>query len=148
MTISDAFGGSPAAAASPAAPTVRLEKAHPHARMRAREYGSRSVMVNTFAGWGRQTWSDLREAWWTPAALPTFQTAWAQRMPDRDRIPGNSNTLYWGWAVYNHTVGLAVPLAAVVLVGVITPILWIVAHPARLLLAAVIITALVGLAVN
>lgn len=145
MTISSAFGGSVPAAAVPAAPTVRLEKARPHARMRAREYGSRSVLVNTFVGWGRQTWSDLRDAWFMPASLPTFQVAWAERMPDRDTIPGSNAALYAGWVVYNHSIGFAVPLLALAIVGTLTPILWIVRHPARLLLAAIITTALYAL---
>lgn len=148
MTISDAFPAPAAAAGTAAAPAAPPERARPHARMRAREYRSRSVMVNTFAGWGRQTWSDLRDAWWTPAALPTFQTAWAERMPDRERVPGSNSLLYAGWVVYNHTIGLAVPLIGLAVVGVLTPILWIARHPARLLLAAVITTALVALTLN
>ncbi|MGI5247625.1 hypothetical protein [Dactylosporangium sp. CA-139066] len=105
-------------------------------------------MVNTFDGWGRQALADLRDAWWTPAALPTFSTAWAERMPDRDRVPGGNTALYAGWIAYNHTVGLAVPLAALAVVGVLTPLLWIARHPARLLLAAVITTALIAIATN
>ncbi|MER7280453.1 hypothetical protein ABT369_39050 [Dactylosporangium sp. NPDC000244] len=102
-------------------------------------------MVKTFVGWGRQTWADLRDAWWTPASLPTFSTAWAERMPDRDRVPGGNAALYASWVAYNWSVGLAVPLAALAVVGLLTPILWIARHPARLLLAAVITTALVAL---
>ena len=143
--MSSAFPGSAAAAAGPAAPTVRLEKARPHARMRAREYGSRSVMVNTFVGWGRQTWSDLRDAWFMPASLPTFQVAWAERMPDRDTVPGSNAALYAGWILYNHTLGLLIPAVALAVVGALTPILWIARHPARLLLTAVITTALYAL---
>lgn len=143
--MSSAFPGSVAAAAGPAAPTVRLEKARPHARMRAREYGSRSVMVNTFVGWGRQAASDLRDAWFMPASLPTFKVAWAERMPDRDTVPGSNAALYAGWVAYNHTVGLLIPAVALAIVGALTPILWIARHPARLLLTAVITTALYAL---
>lgn len=148
MTISSAFPVDAAAAdtaAATAAPTVR---ARVHARMRARGYDSRSVMVNTFVGWGRQTWADLRDAWWTPASLPTLRTAWTERMPDRDRVPGDNSVLYAGWVAYNWTVGLAVPLAALAVVGTLTPLLWIARHPARLLLAAVITTALFAIALN
>jgi hypothetical protein len=102
-------------------------------------------MVNTFVGWGRQTWADLRDAWWTPASLPTWRIAWAERMPDRDRVPGNNSALYAGWVAWNHTIGLAVPLAAIAVVGALAPLLWIVRHPARFLLAAIITTALYAL---
>jgi hypothetical protein len=66
-------------------------------------------------------------------------------MPDRDRVPGDNSVLYAGWVAYNWTVGLAVPLAALAVVGTLTPLLWIARHPARLLLAAVITTALYAL---
>jgi hypothetical protein len=105
-------------------------------------------MVNIFGGWGLQAWADLRDAWWTPASLPTFRTAWAERIPDRDRVPGGNAALYHGWTVYNHTIGLAAPLAALLIVGTLTPLLWIARHPARLLLAAVITTALFAIASN
>jgi hypothetical protein len=138
-------GGSRAAAPS----AVQDSAGGVRARGRAREgYASPSVLVNTFAGWGRQTWSDLRDAWWTPASLPTFRTAWADRKPDRDRVPGGNSALYHGWVVYNHTVGLAVPAVALLIVGALTPLLWIARHPARLLLAAVITTALIALVLN
>jgi len=118
-------------------------------RGRAREgYRSPTVMVNGLVGWGRQTWADLRDAWWTPASLPTFQTAWAERMPDRDTVPGNNTALYYSWVAYNHTVGLAVPATVILLVGALTPLVWLARHPARLLLAAVITTALIALALN
>jgi hypothetical protein len=113
--------------------------------MRAREYGSRSVLVNSFADWGRQAASDLRDAWFMPASLPTFQIAWAERMPDRDRVPGSNAVLYAGWVAWNHTVGLAIPLAVLAIVGVLTPLVWIARHPARFLLTAVIGTALYAL---
>lgn len=147
MTISSAFGGSVAAADVAAAPTVRLAHARTPARMRAREYGSRSVLVNTFAGWGRHTWTDLRDAWFMPESLPTLRDAWADRIPDRDLVPGSNAVLYAGWVAYNHSIGLAVPLLALAVVGVLTPILWIARHPARLLLALTITGALYGLVI-
>lgn len=145
MTISSAFGGSTAAADVAVAPVAPKERARAHDRMRAREYGSRSVLVNSFAGWGRQTWADLRDAWFMPASLPTFQRAWAERMPDRDTVPGSNGALYAGWVAYNHSVGLVIPAVALAVVGLITPLLWIARHPARLLLTAVITTAVYAL---
>lgn len=145
MTISSAFPADVAAAAGPATPAERTERARPHARMRALGYGSRSVLVNSFVGWGRQAGADLRDAWFMPASLPTFQRAWAERMPDRDTVPGSNGALYAGWVLYNHTVGLAIPTVALALVGAITPLLWIARHPARLALFLIITSALYGL---
>ncbi|GAA0719691.1 hypothetical protein Drose_05995 [Dactylosporangium roseum] len=141
MTISDAFPVAAAAADAAADPAERPEKARVHARMRAREYRSLSVLVN----FRRQVWADLRDAWWMPASLPTFQTAWAERMPDRDRVPGGNGVLYAGWVAYNHTVGLLIPAVALAVVGALTPILWAARHPARLALLTVIVTALYAL---
>jgi RES domain-containing protein len=102
-------------------------------------------MVNTFVGWGRQTWTDLRNAWFMPASLPTFKTAWVERMPDRDTVPGSNAALYAGWVAYNHTVGLLIPAVALAVVGTLTVLLWIARHPARLALTAVITAALYAL---
>jgi hypothetical protein len=52
----------------------------------------------------------------------------AARVPSLDRVPGRSQVLRAGWAVYNHVV--------IVLFVVAYPALWVLAHPARLLLAA------------
>ncbi len=146
MTLSEALalksGNGNASGSGP----VALEKARAGSGPRA-NIASRSVMVNTFGLWGAQTWSDLHDAWWMPAALPTFQTAWAERWPDRDRVPGNNTALYVGWAAYNLSVGLIIPTVAVLLVGAITPILWIARHPARLALFLIIAAALYGLTI-
>jgi RES domain-containing protein len=95
-------------------------------------------LVNTFAGWGRQTWQDLRDAWFMPASLPTFSTAWAERMPDRDTVPGSNAALYAGWVLYNHSVGLLIPAVALAVVGTLTVLLWIARHPARAALAVLL----------
>lgn len=145
MTISSAFPVDVAAAEVPAPPSAEGQRARAHARMRAREYPSPSVMVNTLVGWGRQAGADLRGAWFMPASLPTFQTAWTERMPDRERVPGDNGALYAGWIAYNHSVGLLIPAVALAVVGLLTAVLWIARHPARLLLAAVITTALIAL---
>lgn len=146
-TVSDAFG---VVADGDAGPVRAVEGAGVRARVRANvpvTLGEHKILA-PFTSWARQARTDLREAWWTPASLPTFSTAWAERMPDRERVPGNNSALYTGWLLYNHTVGLAVPLAALLIVGALTPILWLARHPARLLLAAVITTAIYALATN
>ncbi len=148
--VSDVLAGGPRVADRVSPPeAASVSAAGVRVRGRAREsikvterYGK---IGGVFVLWGRQAWADLREAWWTPAALPTFSTAWTERMPDRDRVPGNNSLLYGGWVVYNLTVGLAVPAAVILLVGALTPLVWIARHPARLLLAAVITTALYAL---
>jgi hypothetical protein len=93
-------------------------------------------------------WADLRSAWWTPSSLPTLARAWADRMPDRDRVPGGNAVLYRGWVVYNHTLALLVPALVLALVGVLTPLVWAARHPARLALTGLIATASVALIVK
>lgn len=148
MTFSDVLAVDVAAADVAAAPAAQSDRARVRARVARARVSPRSVLVNSFAGWGRQTWTDLRDAWFMPASLPTFRTAWLERMPDRDRVPGSNAALYAGWVAYNHTVGLVIPAVALAVVGLITPLLWIVRHPARLLLTAVIVTALYALTLN
>lgn len=135
MTISDAF-----AAAVPAADVVGshdsgVGRMPGHARMRARGYRSLPVLDKIRDRWAVAV-EDLRSAWFMPASVPTVQDAWATRLPDRDRVPGSNGALYAGWLVYNHTVALAVPALAVAVVGVLTPVVWAAAHPARFLLLA------------
>lgn len=149
-TVSDVLAAGPRVSDRVSSPeAASVSAAGVRTRGRAREslavterYGK---IVAPFALWGRQAGTDLRDAWWTPASLPTFQRAWAERMPDRDRVPGGNGLLYAGWVVYNHTFGLAVPAAVIALVGALTPLVWLARHPARLLLAAVIATALYAL---
>lgn len=140
MTISDAFAAPPAAAADgrkpSAAPSVR---ARVHARMR-----TRGPIVHRVTAAVGGVWADLRSCWWAPASLPTVQRAWVERFPDRDRVPGNSDLLYRGWLVYNHTIGLLVPLVTVAAVGVLTPAVWIVRHPARLGLTLLLATPVIA----
>lgn len=151
MTISEAFG--------PAVPTATIggntkaapDRARVHARMRAREYRSLPVVgkvAGIFADWAVQAWADLRAAWWTPASLPTLARAWSERMPDRERVPGNNGLLFGGWVLYSHTVGLAVPAAVAALVGVLAPVVWAARHPARLALMSLIVCAATALILN
>jgi hypothetical protein len=121
VTISDAFAAANPAAMPDGSPAVPQERAGVHARMRARGYRSLSVLGKVH-GWGAVAWADLRAAWWTPQSLPTLQQAWAGRMPDRERVPGDNALLYRGWVFYNHTVGLAVPAAVLIVLAVLIAI--------------------------
>jgi hypothetical protein len=133
VTLSEAFGGGSAAEPRRRNPVGVVEEARPHARMRTRG----TSVLRVTAGF-KVMWFDLRDCWWTPASWPTLQRAWAERMPDRDAVPGDNTALYRGWVAYNHTVGLLVPLVGLLVVGLVTPALWMARHPARLLLAAAV----------
>lgn len=138
MTTTTTTWGDVAAAAAPVdSPEAAPEKARVHARMRARGYRSLPV-AGKVGDLARTAGADLRSAWWTPASLPTLAQAWAERMPDRDRVPGNNAVLYRGWVAYNHSIALAVPALALVVVGLLTPVVFAARHPARLGLAVVI----------
>jgi hypothetical protein len=139
-TLSDAF----AAAVPDGNAAAAIDKPRVHARMRAREYRSLSV-VRKIGEAGQLAVADLRAAWWTPTSLPTLARAWADRMPDRERVPCGNAVLYRGWVAYNHTVALAVPAVVLAVVGVLTPAVWAARHPARLVLTAVIVTAFTAL---
>ncbi len=126
MTISDAFPVD-AAAAMPAAAPVRLEReARPHVRTRAQE-----PSVHRVTAAARVMWADLQAAWWLPESIPTVEEAWADRFPDRDRVPGNSDLLWRGWVVWNHTIGVAAPLLAAAVGGLLAPAVFVLRHPAR-----------------
>ncbi len=140
MTISDAFPVD-VAAAVPAAAPVRLEKeARPHVRMRTRDASLPRVTAAA-----KVVWSDLRGSWWLPGSVPTVVEAWRERWPDRDDVPGESELLYTAWAGYNFAA--LVPIALFnLLVGALTPVLFVLRHPARLALAA-LLAALITVAV-
>lgn len=139
-TLSDVFAAAAPADSHEATPN----RPRVHARMRTREYRSPRV-VSKVADVARTAGADLVSAWWMPASLPTLQRAWADRMPDRETVPGGNEALYRGWVAYNHTVGLAVPAVAVLVVGLLTPLVWAARHPARLGLAIALITPLIVL---
>ncbi len=141
MTLSEAFAAPVAAADVAAAPVVLEKKAQAGPRARARD-----TSVPRVTAAARVMWSDLRESWWLPATVPPVAKAWRGRWPDRDRVPGNSEVLYTAWAVYNHTVALPAVAILNLLVGALTPVVWTLAHPARLALAA-LITTLIAVAV-
>lgn len=153
MTFSNAFTADVVAAEIGGGPRSGGEEARVHARMRTRDDSLPSVtaaaavdtpdeaakepLADRFGDWFAAVAADFRTAWWTPDSLPTLSQAWREAFPDRSRVPGDSPFLYWPWVVYNH-VALLVPLLALVVVGVLTPAVWIVRHPARLALAAII----------
>src|SRR5688572_4808460 len=134
VTLSDAFAVK-AAAATPPPVTTGTQRARVGPRARAR-----TTSVQRVTAAGKVMWSDLRRSWWLPSSLPTVHRAWAERNPDRSRVPGNSDALYWTWLVYNHLVALPAVAAVTVLLGVLTPTVWILRHPGRLLLATAIAT--------
>lgn len=143
-TVSDAFAAADVAAEGGTAPQNAFDVARAHTRARARDYRSLSVLSKT-RYIASTVWADIRSAWWWPQSLPTFRQAWAERFPDRERVPGGNALLYGGWTAYNHTLGLLLPAVAVVIVGAATGLVWAARHPARLLLTGLITTALIGL---
>lgn len=143
MTVSDALTAARVAAAPSGTAAAAPEKARVHVHARAR-VPSLPVTLKV-RGWFRIIWSDVRSAWWTPASLPTLQAAWAERIPDRERVPGANRLLYGGWVVYNHTLRLALTAAALAAVGAITVLSWIWQHPARLALFAIVATTVAAL---
>jgi hypothetical protein len=137
VTVSDAIPVVETVVVAPESPVAAAERTGAHARMRARDYRSPAV-VGKVKALAAVVVVDLRSAWWTPASLPTVQRAWAQRVPDRERVPGNNPLLYGGWVTYNHTVGLLLPAVAMAAVGLLTLLVWVSQHPARLALAAAV----------
>jgi hypothetical protein len=144
VTISDAFAA-PAVAATPSGkPAAASESAQVHARMRARGYRSPAVM-RKIVDVARLIWADICSAWWTPASLSTLAAAWADRIPDREKVPGGNGLLYGGWLAYNHTLRLAFTALVLAGVGGLSLFGWIAQHPARLVLTLTITGALAGL---
>ncbi len=141
-TVGDAF----AAADVAAAPDAAVERAGVGTRARARGYRSLPVLA-TVKGWVGVWWADLRSAWFAPASLPTLQRAWAERIPDRDRVPGGNPVLYGGWVGWNHAA-LVLVTAALVVVAALTVTVWTFRHPARALLAAAIAAPLTAYLIN
>lgn len=133
MTISDAFPVDSVAAVPAASPARVKKKAGPHARMRAR-----TASVPRVTAAAKVMWSDLRGSWWLPASVPTVARAWAQRWPDRDRVPGNSEPLYVAWAVWNLAIALPAAVLATAVAGLLAPALFVLSHPARAAFAALL----------
>lgn len=79
---------------------------------------------------------DVRTAWPWHGDPPTLADLWAARIPDLDRVPGANRALHAAWVVFNHlalvwTALLAIPL-------------WVLQHPARTLLAALVTAPLIA----
>lgn len=77
-----------------------------------------------------QAWADLAGAWVWLCRPPTLAELVARRVPDRDAVPGRNVGLWAGWVAYNH--------ALIAVFAVAWPALWVLAHPARVLLAAAV----------
>lgn len=80
-------------------------------------------------------WWDARSSWVWRTPGPTLTDLWAHRKPDRDKVPGHNRALYVAWVTYNHLVLIAAVLLAALFV--------VLEHPARFLLAAPIVAALI-----
>jgi hypothetical protein len=139
-TLSDAIGGG----MPPRQSEISIDSARVGSGPRASvEVTERDGKISAgLKGWAASFAADVREAWWAPASLPTVQRAWANRMPDRDRVPGGNALLYGGWVGYNHTLGLAVPALATAVIGLLSMLVWAATHPARLVLTVTILGAL------
>lgn len=139
MTLSEAFVV-PGAAAVPAAAPITLEK---RARVGPRARAQGPILHRVTAAFDRFG-GDVAASWWLPSSIPTVKTAWRERIPDRDSVPGNSELLFRGWVVWNHTVGLLVPLLAAAVAGLLAAPVFVVRHPARLALAVVLVAPVVA----
>ncbi len=87
-------------------------------------------------------WADLCDSWWLPASVPTVVEAWRDCEPDLDRVPGGSELLRTAWMAYNYAALVPVALFNL-LVGVLTPVLFVLRHPARLALALLVVVPVV-----
>lgn len=128
-TVSEFLEGQFAPSPSPAG---GLEGAGAGAPVRARVAGTESDRK-----WAVRSWlgaragtvaADVRAAWLWFGRPPTLAELWAGRVPSRDRVPGGNAGLWVAWVGFNH---LVLPVFAVA-----WPLLFVLAHPARLLLAA------------
>lgn len=147
-TVSDAFDVADSVARTRCTPEPTSQRAQVRARAHARGYASRTVIGKRVVENLRLAGADLREAWWMPASMPTWNQAWADRKPDIERVPGRHRGVWLAWCAYSHTVGLLVPIVGLVLVGAVTPVLWAARHPARFALLTVLVTSTVALAVR
>lgn len=140
MTITDDFLTRLATDSAP--PQTPPESASVAARdpvTKAASGGLLAALTVRLGGAARMLLADVREAWWTPDEIPPpIRQAWVRRMPDRDRVPGRNAVLWGGWVGYNHTIGLAGPVLAVLTVTALSIVSWIIQHPARIALAGLV----------
>lgn len=136
-TITDAVT---VAAARISAETGDSDTPRVGACVRAREYTRTTSTGKRLAAALRIMWADIRGSWWAPASLPTISAAWAHRVPDRSRVPGDSPILWWGWVAWTHSVGLVAPVAGAALMGMVGTAVWVLSHPARFVGAVALTT--------
>ena len=74
--------------------------------------------------------ADLAAAWVWFCRPPTLAELWSGVVPDRDRVPARNAALWVAWIGFNV---VTLPVFAVA-----WPALWVLAHPARLVLAAAV----------
>jgi hypothetical protein len=98
----------------------------------------------TRGGWrgGRQSgWQEYVDLWRQPTTLThPLAVAVDDAVPDPRRLPGKHNEGWrQAWTAYNCTVGLAVPLAVVAVVAVLTVPLWAARHPLRMAVLSLLV---------
>jgi hypothetical protein len=143
-TIADGLVGvEPAAGAEVPAEPVRVAR-----RGRSLPVLGRVAVMRKIVDVARLIWADICSAWWTPASLPTLAAAWADRIPDREKVPGGNGLLYGGWLAYNHTLRLAFTALVLAGVGGLSLFGWIAQHPARLVLFTIVATATAALIIH
>lgn len=128
--VAEAFGPIPA----PATPVVEPKRVGPAVKPARAAAASGPSVWSRLASWAvartRTVRADVVGAWAWFCRPPTLAELVAARVPDRDRVPGRNVALWVGWAVYNHLLAAVFALAY--------PVLFVAAHPARVLLAAVL----------
>ena len=98
--------------------------------------GKGSRVAAAVAGFGRTVAADVAGAWLWRGAPPALADLWRSRVPALDEVPGANRLLWAGWTVYNHVVLAPVAVSYVAL--------WVLAHPARFGLAAVVAAPLIS----
>lgn len=119
--------------------SAQAEGAGTRGRVRARVAATDSD-GKVFAGVksaGAAVASDLRHAWLWHGTPPTLADLWTRRIPDLEKVPGQNRVLWSAWLAHNHI--------ALVLTAPAYMALWIVQHPAYLLLTALVTAPLIAL---
>lgn len=137
-TVSEALrAAAPAAAvvAAPVADPVRAGGVPTGPRARVAVTARDGKIRRLVAGFWFLVRGDADASWWARRSAPTLREVWAVRMPALDRVPGRSRGLWVAWLLFNHAV--AIPATVV-----LNPLMFVLQHPARLLLALVLLSPL------
>jgi hypothetical protein len=134
-TVSDATaaadrGGMPTGSPVAESDSARGTRSRAHARIHDTAVTERRRGLRSLAD---VLWADFTGAWgWRALA-----GLWQHRVPAVEDVPGESRALRAAWVAYNHVALVVVCLLAVVV--------WVLLHPARFLLAAVIAAPLIAM---